>query len=174
MADEMNDTPTPEDTKDNRWSVSRMAIIFVGAFLGLQLLIFIVGLVLALADVQVAGAVISLFRDYVLLVLALEGVLIIAGLAIVAVQVARLVNLIRAETRPILSDARETVGTLKTTAEFVGKEMREPVAQTRSFMAGLTTFVRELLAIRRLIRRRPPADENGAQQEPVTEDSAQD
>ncbi len=141
----------PEENGDG-WSVSRIATIAVAGFVGVMVLIFIVALVMAINDVERAARIIQILRDIIIIAMAMEGILIITSIAVLVVQIARLTNLVRSEVKPIVDGTRETVDGAKVTAEFVSKSLAEPLIQLKSFWAGLSTFVRETLAIRRAIR----------------------
>lgn len=132
---------------------NRYMILFVGGFIGLILVIFLIGLGLAVfADPGPTAERIRLLRDIFFIVMSLQGIVIIIALAALVVQVARLVNLLNNEIKPILDNAREATDTARGTAQFVGSNVTEPLVQTRSFLAGLRVFLREAGGIRRAIR----------------------
>lgn len=139
-------------------SVTRVAGLAAAALIGFALLLFVAALLLAIADVGRAGAIIEIFRDIFFIVLAVEGIVIIGAIALLVIQIARLVNLLRSESKPILENAQQTLTTTKVTAEFIGKNATGPIIQVNSFFAGLWTFLREMLKINRLIK---PSGQNG-------------
>jgi len=134
------------------WSITKIAIWSVGGLIAVIVLIFIAGLVLAILDVERAGQLIQLLRDFLVIVLTLEGIMILFAFAVLVVQIARSVNLVQTEVKPILDNAQEAVNTAKGTAEFVSKNAVQPVLRFSGFMAGLWAFVREFGGIRRAIR----------------------
>jgi hypothetical protein len=145
-------------------SITRIAIWSVGGLVAIIALIFIGGLVLAILDVERAGQLIQLLRDFLVIILTLEGIMILFAFAVLLIQIARSVNLVQTEVKPILDNTQDAVNTAKGTAEFVSKNAVQPVLRVSSFMAGLWAFVRELGGIRRAIRHaRKGKRENGRQ-----------
>jgi hypothetical protein len=145
------ETASPEQA--SRWSVQRIAVLGAGVLGGIIVLIFLIGVALAVfTDAPVTAARIEIVRDIFVIVLLLEGLLIVASLAVLVVQVGRLINLLQSKSKPILEDAQETVSSARGTVEFVGKNVTEPLIQAGSFITGVRTFVREVMGIRRAIR----------------------
>lgn len=135
-------------------TVRRVAIIAAGGFVLATLLLFLLAVVLAIAtDVQQSGAVIRLIRDLVIIFLALEGVLIILALAVLIVQVAKLVNLLQTELKPILENTQETLQTAKGTVQFVSQNVTEPIVKVSAFLAGLRILLSNLFGLRKAIQR---------------------
>ena len=58
------------------------------------------------------------------------------ALVILLVQLAKLVNLLENEVKPIISATSETINTLKGTTEFVSENLVEPVIKLNGYMAG--------------------------------------
>ncbi len=80
-------------------------------------------------------------RDIAIILIAVETIVLNALLIILIWQIWRLVRMLRDEVRPILEDARETVGTVKGTAAFMSEEVVAPVIQTTGRLAGLRRSV---------------------------------
>jgi hypothetical protein len=137
----------------------RIVKIAAGALVGLILLIFVVALLLARGNLEQLGPIIQGVRDVFILVLALEGILIILSLAVVISQIARLVNLVKSETRPILENTQETVQYTKGTVQFMSDHLVEPIIKLSAFFAGVSTLLSELAGIRRAIQ--PVEKSNG-------------
>ncbi len=134
-------------------NIVRYTMIAAAGLGGVILLIFVVGVVLALLPNPVRTAArVQVIRDIFLILMGLESILIIFGLAALIIQVARLVNLLQNEVQPILKNTQETVNTAKSTAQFVGANVTEPVIKASAFMAGAGVFIREIGGIRRAIR----------------------
>ncbi len=146
-------TATPAETRG--LSVTRIAL---GATIGIGIVIiviFVIGLGFALlTDATQTAGKIQIIRDIVVIIIAIEGILIVVGLAVLIAQIARLVNLLQTETRPILDNAAAAAKSAKGTADFVGENVAEPIIKAGGFFAGLGVFLRELGGIRRAIRRR--------------------
>lgn len=117
----------------------------------LILLLLIGALVAALTAAETWAPFVQIFRDIFLLLLLLESVLIIAALAILLLQVAALLIMLRIEIKPILDNARETTRLSKATAQFINSNAVDPLIQIKSFLAGLLAFLRELIRIRGIV-----------------------
>jgi len=134
--------------------MQRIIILTASVLGGIIVLLFVIGLLFALfSDVQATAPRIQIIRDIFIIVMSLEFVLIIAAIAIFILQIARIVNLLQSEVKPVLDNAQDAVNTAKGTVEFVGNNVTEPVVRTGAFLAGAGVFVREVGGIRRAIRR---------------------
>lgn len=162
MTDEKqpNEAPMIDDEENQEWTFTRAVIFGTTLFIGLVALFFVFALILALTNPEGAGGIIEVIRDVVITVLALQVIFIIGAVAILLIQLARFINLLLNETKPILQNTQEATRTVKTSAEFVGKNAVGPIIRAQAFLAGLWIFISELTKINRLIKRRPkgPAD----------------
>lgn len=86
------------------------------------------------------------FRDFSIILLALESIVIGVILLLLLWQVRQLVLLLRDEIRPILLDTQETTKTVQSTTKFVGKRITKPVVKTMSVMAGIRGAMRAMKA----------------------------
>jgi hypothetical protein len=143
----MTDKPQAERSFDIR----RIVLIAVGVLIGLIVVLFLIALLISTGGDSL-GNVVRVIRDLVIIFLALEGVLIILGLALLTLQVARLVNLLQTEVKPILENTQETVKTAQGTVEFVGNNIAEPVIAASGFFAGVSVLVTNLFGIRRALK----------------------
>jgi len=149
-----NPTPTQEEASTSRrWTLNRIVMLTAIGIIALIVLIFVIGLVAALVNPQGAQAFFAYLRDLMLIVLAVQGILIVTAVAVVIVQVARFVNLLRSEVKPITDDTREAINNVRVTTHVVRKGALEPLLVVNGFFAGLLAFLREFFKIRRLIRR---------------------
>ncbi len=148
----MTDTK-PLNTDENAWGAVRIATWVTVGFVLLVVIIFVVGMALAFWDGTYWAPVMHILRDLFTIVVAAQGFLIVLSVSILIVQIARLINLLLNESRPILKNARETAETVSTTARFASQEAIGPIIRLKAFFAGLLVFFRELLAIGCLIRR---------------------
>jgi hypothetical protein len=151
-------TPVPVSAqstkKSQKWTIQRIITIAAGVLGGIIVLLFVIGLLFALfSDVQATAPRMQIIRDTLIIVISLEFMLIIGSLAIVILQIARLVLLLQNEVKPVLDNTKEAVNSAKGTVEFVGNNVTEPVVRVGSFLAGANVFVREVGGIRRAIRR---------------------
>lgn len=146
-------TSTQTESSDSGgMSVTRIVKIAAMAIIGLILGLFVFALIVSVTASETWAPVIQIIRDTVTIVLMVQGILIIGAIAILILQIARFVNLLQTEIKPILDNARETTQATKATAQFVSKNAVEPIIQLKIFFAGLTAFIRELLKIRSVIR----------------------
>jgi hypothetical protein len=95
--------------------------------------------------------------------MALEGVLIVLGLAVLVIQITRLVVMLQHSTRPVIENAQETIKIAQGTARFVSKNVARPVIGFHAFVSAVATFFRELGGIRRAIRPSRPSRSGGDQ-----------
>jgi hypothetical protein len=147
--------PQPAATKKTSWTMGRIVTVAAAALAGVIVLIFVIGLLLALfSDVEATAARIQIIRDIFMITIALEFILIIGAVAVLILQIARTTNLVQSEVKPVLKDAQEAVSSAKGTVDFVGKNVTEPIVKTGAFLAGAGVFVREVGGIRRAIRPR--------------------
>ncbi len=75
-------------------------------------------------------------RDIAIIVLAVESIVVGVLLAILVIQVIRLVKLLREEVLPILNSTQETVSTVRGTATFMSDHLIQPVVKVSSYAAG--------------------------------------
>lgn len=144
---------TSSEDSEGKSGFVRIALIAVGSFIGVIILIFVIGLVLAISDVERAGQIIKLLRDFLVITLALEGILILFAVAVLVVQVARTINLLQTRTRPILDNTQDAIETAKGSIEFASKHSFQPLIRLLSFFSGLRVFLVELGGLRRVLRR---------------------
>jgi len=91
-------------------------------------------------------------RDIFIIFMALESLIIGLTLVILIVQLARLINLIQNEIKPIMESTNETVSTLRGTTRFLSDNMVEPVLKLNEYLAGLQQFLKVI----KLARGREP------------------
>ena len=88
---------------------------------------------------------IATVRDISIIVLALETIVIGVLLAVLLIQVVRLIRMLREEVVPILRSTQETLGTVRGTATFVSDKVIQPVVKVSSVTAGVRQAVRTLV-----------------------------
>jgi hypothetical protein len=145
--------PVPPPPAEKRLPVTRVIGIVAGVLILLVVLIFLAGLGLALiGDAQQNAPKVQIIRDIFIIILAFQSILIVGALAVLIVQVARLINMLQNEIMPILKNTQETVGTARTTVEFVGSNVVGPVIRLNAYFAAINILLRELFGIRRAVR----------------------
>lgn len=75
-------------------------------------------------------------RDIAIIVLALESIIIGVLLALLVIQVMKLVRMLREEVLPILHSTQDTVSTVRGTADFMSDHLVQPVVKVSSYAAG--------------------------------------
>lgn len=78
----------------------------------------------------------SKIRDVFIIFMALEFGILGVALVVLLVQLAKLVNLLENEVKPIIASTAETINTLKGTTEFLSENLVTPVIKLNSYMAG--------------------------------------
>jgi membrane protein implicated in regulation of membrane protease activity len=76
-------------------------------------------------------------RDIFIILMAFEFLVLGAALVILIVQLAKLVNLLQNEVKPILEATSETVKTLKGTTAFLSDNLVDPVIKLNGYLAGI-------------------------------------
>ncbi|MDZ4765219.1 MAG: hypothetical protein SGI73_11770 [Chloroflexota bacterium] len=147
-------TPPAEAPSSGGWSLRRILIVAVGGLFGVFALLFIVALLLSgVSDVEGIGSVVRLARDLVIIFLALEGALIVLALAVLILQIARLVNLIQTEVKPILENTQETLKTARGTVEFMSGNITQPLVRAGGFFAALSVMLNSVFGLRRAVKK---------------------
>jgi hypothetical protein len=141
--------------------IKRIILFTAGGLVGVIVVLFIISLVIAKSNNESLGSIIQAVRDLVIIFLALEGILIIVALAVLILQVARLINLLQNEVRPVLKDTQETLRSARGTVEFVGDTVSGPVIKASAFMTGVGAFVRNVGGIRRAMEHTIEESTNG-------------
>lgn len=104
----------------------------VGLIIGLVLAIVIFGgIVWFLLITPYAERI----RDITIIFLAVEGLLIGLASVVLVIQLAKLVNLIQNEVKPLLESANETIRTVRGTATFLSDSLVEPVMKMSGLLA---------------------------------------
>jgi hypothetical protein len=174
MTDSTNgQSPPPAPEEKSGWGSQRIVVTSAAALGGILVLLFLLGLVFALfTNAEVTAPRIQIIRDLFIIAMALEGLLIIAAFAIMILQFARLVNLVRSEIKPILQNTQEAVNSARGTVEFVGTNVAEPIIRLSTFLAGLSVLLRELGGIRRAIRKDESSPDHLAEKDTAVEPDA--
>lgn len=92
-------------------------------------------------------------RDIAIIVIAIQSIVIGILLGVLIWQVWRLIKMVQTEIKPILTDARETVNTVRGTTTFVSDTVVEPVVKTSRTIVGIRRAVQSLTADLRPKRR---------------------
>lgn len=124
----------------------------------IYIVLFVLAVWRAIADPSGSAEYFEYLRNLTEIMLSITLIVIFIGLGVLIVQIARFVNLLRSEIKPITRDTRAAIQNVRTTSAFVKKQAADPIIRTSSFMAGFLTFLREIVRISRILRQR---DEQG-------------
>ena len=116
-----------EKDKQKKW-----VIIAVIAFILIFALVILGIYFLTLNPAQTEN-----IRDIFIIIMALESIFVGFVLALLVIQLARLINLLQNEIKPILHSTNDTANTLKGTAIFLSDHLTEPIIQLNGYLAAL-------------------------------------
>jgi hypothetical protein len=135
------------------------AIVLVVAFL------FLAGygfFSLATQPSEEITVVMSVMRDFSIIILALVTIVIGAFLAVLMWQLQSLTVLLRDEIKPILESANETASTVRGTTTFVSDAVVTPMISAASYVTAVRETVRALTVGSRRKGRKPQKSEPDA------------
>ena len=121
------------DESSSGMSVSRIVSFMAIGLIGFVLLCLIFALIVSLTASETWAPVIQIFRDMFIVIMVVEVILVIGAVAILILQIARMVIMLQSEIKPILDNARETTKVTRATAEFVGKNATDPLIKLKTF-----------------------------------------
>jgi hypothetical protein len=117
----------PRKEKSSRW---------VGILIAIFALLVLVGIILMVIWLAQPGAPTETLRDIFIILVAFEFMIIGIALVVLVIQLARLVNLLNNEVRPILDSANEAANTMRGTAQFLSDKLVNPVVKVNAGMAA--------------------------------------
>lgn len=127
-------------------SLRQQRQIIIGAIIFVVLLLGGVGVSIWL--LAQPGTDADRVRDIFIIFMALQSLLIGVVLIILIIQLARLINLLQNEIKPILESTNQTASTLRGTARFLSDNLSEPVIKLNESLAAIQRLL-ELLGIGR-------------------------
>ena len=140
---------TPEQLAAQREAERKQRnIIIIASIVIFAFLALLIGFAIYLFSSSTPVDQVGRIRDIFLIFMALLSLLIGFALVVLIIQVARLINLLQNEVRPILQSTTETVNNLRGTAEFLGENIVQPVIKLNGYLAGLQRVI-ELMGIKR-------------------------
>jgi predicted tellurium resistance membrane protein TerC len=133
--DEGQKTPEPQELTSEQ-----KRVVFIGILLvGLLVILIAFSLFYLLQPTTDTARI----RDIFIIFLAIESLLIGLTLVVLMIQLAKLLNLLQNEIRPIVESTNETVSNLRGTTTFLSDNLVEPVIKANEFTAGF----RQLIAV---------------------------
>ena len=125
----------------------RQRQIIIGA--SLVGIVFIALAVLAIYLLTLPTTDTAKVRDIFIIVMALESLLIGLSLIVLMIQLARLINLLQNEVKPILESTQNTVNNLRGTTAFLSNNMVEPIMKLNEYLAALRSALESLRIIKK-------------------------
>lgn len=129
-------TPVEKEKMDPEQRRTMMSILAIVAAVVVSLIAGIVYLGWFAEPTQVTRV-----RDIFIIFMALESLLIGLALVILMIQMARLINLVQNEIKPILDSTNETVSHLRGTTVFLSDNLVEPVIKLNEYLAGFSQLL---------------------------------
>ena len=123
---------TQQAAKSEQQRFMIVAIIFV--------VIILVGIIASIYFLVQPTTDTAKIRDVFIIFMAIESLLIGFALVILMIQLARLINLMQNEIKPILNSTQDTLGHLRGTTVFLSNNLVEPVLKLNEYLAGFTQF----------------------------------
>lgn len=80
--------------------------------------------------------IVGTVRDLLIIFLALTSIVVWVLLGILIWQIWRLTKMVQTEIKPIIADTKETIATVRGTANFMSDNVVTPVIQTSSRVSG--------------------------------------
>jgi len=127
-------TATQQNSSSTQELRRQRQIMIVVAVAIILILALIIAAVIYLLQ---PGSPTDRIRDVFIIFMALESLVLGLVLVILIVQLARLINLLQNEIKPILDSTNETVSTLRGTTAFLSDNLVEPVIKMNEYSAGL-------------------------------------
>ncbi|MCY4070893.1 MAG: hypothetical protein OXG60_06310 [Chloroflexi bacterium] len=153
--------PPPEESGSSSGrSISLIVKLSAALLILLILALLAFALVAALTAAETWAPFVQIFRDVLIIIVVVEAVLIVTAFAILILQAAGFIIMLKTEIKPILDNARETTRLTKATAEFVSQNSVDPLIQIKSFISGLLGFLREIIRIRALLQTDPAEEQD--------------
>lgn len=121
------------DLVESRAASSTRGLTFGLIVFGVLLL---AGLAVAIWYLLQPNAPTESLRDILLIIVAFEFMIIGLAMILLIVQLARLVNLLQNEVRPILDSANQAANTMRGTSRFLSDKLVAPVVKISAGVAG--------------------------------------
>jgi hypothetical protein len=90
--------------------------------------------------------IVGTVRDILIIFLALTSITVWVMLGILIWQIWRLTKMVQTELKPMIADTKETIATVRGTANFMSENVVSPVIQTSSRMTGYRRTAMALFA----------------------------
>ncbi|MEP7284255.1 MAG: hypothetical protein ABI947_00645 [Chloroflexota bacterium] len=149
----MSDRPIVEtsESPETKTTPSMVrGIIIALAVLGIVIVLaWVIAVVGGMTGSQRDDNTFRTLRDFFIIVLALQGILVSVALVVLILQLTALINLLRNEIKPLIDEAHQTLTTVRGTTEFVSRNVTTPVIKVAAAFSGARAFLSEISMIRR-------------------------
>jgi len=115
-------------------SLRRQRLVSAGMILAAVLIIAV--FVYAIIFLLQPSTETAKIRDSFIILMSLELLFVGFSFVILIYQIARLVNLVQNEIKPLLKAANDTINTVRGTASFLSDAFVEPVVKINAFLAS--------------------------------------
>jgi hypothetical protein len=117
--------------------------------LSVVLVLLVAGLIASIVYLAQPTTDTAKIRDIFIILLGFQSILTGFVMIIMVIQLARLINLLNNEIKPILETTNETISHLRGTTVFLSENLSEPVVKLNGYIAGMTEFLRLIGIVRR-------------------------
>jgi hypothetical protein len=128
--------------------LKRQRLIMIGVIIAAVVLIILI--IVSIWFLLQPNTDTAKIKDVFIIFMALQSLFLGIILVVLIIQLARLINLLQNDIKPILDSTNETVSTLRGTTAFLSENVVEPVIKMNEYMAGIT----KALAVLGLTRHR--------------------
>jgi len=142
-------TPVVNKPAIDQQELRRQRQILIGIIVAV--IILVIFMIASLAFLLNPTTDTARIRDIFIIFMALESIFMGLILVVLIIQLARLINLLQNEIKPILNSTNETVSNLRGTTAFLSDNLVGPVIKLNEYFAGIT----QGLAVLGLYRKRP-------------------
>lgn len=125
--------PTPESQPAEE--LRRQRAILIGVIVAAIILIILI--IVSIWFLLQPSTDTAKIKDVFIIFMALQSLFLGIILVVLIIQLARLINLLQNDIKPILDSTNETVSTLRGTTIFLSENVVEPVIKMNEYFAGI-------------------------------------
>ena len=125
--------PTPESQPAEE--LRRQRAILIGVIVAAIILIVLI--IVSIWFLLQPSTDTAKIKDVFIIFMALQSLFLGIILVVLIIQLARLINLLQNDIKPILDSTNETVSTLRGTTIFLSENVVEPVIKMNEYFAGI-------------------------------------
>jgi hypothetical protein len=148
---------TAQEGSQELTSGQRRGIIFAIIFIIVVLAAIVASIIFLM---QRPLGEVARIRDIFIIFMAIQSLLTGLALVVLMVQLARLINLLQNEVKPILDSTNETVSNLRGTTVFLSDNLVGPVIKLNEYLAGLTQLMHVIGLFKRSDKRSEKRSDN--------------